>query len=190
MRGFESLTPDCDRSSAVERLNVTQVVAGSIPVGHPNFIHAPVAQQVDARDLGSRSFGSCRFESDPGYAGSSSPTAEAAPSSSVKCRFESGDEYTRVAQGIERRSTKPGAEVRFLPWVRKTRKYMPVGCVGCTTVFQTVRPCSSHGTGSAFVAQGTEQPFRNRPVRGSNPRGGSRLGNVSCRVRQDVKSRR
>ena len=80
MRGFESLTPDCDRSSAVERLNVTQVVAGSIPVGHPNFIHAPVAQQVDARDLGSRSFGSCRFESDPGYAGSSSPTEEASAS--------------------------------------------------------------------------------------------------------------
>lgn len=52
----------------VERLNVAQVVAGSIPVGHPNFIHAPVAQQVDARDLGSRSYGSCRFESDRGHA--------------------------------------------------------------------------------------------------------------------------
>ena len=101
MRGFESLTPDCDRSSAVERLNVTQVVAGSIPVGHPNFIHAPVAQQVDARDLGSRSFGSCRFESDPGYASSSSPTAEAAVSNAAKSRFESGDEYKDMSTGTD-----------------------------------------------------------------------------------------
>lgn len=90
---------------------MTEVVAGSSPVTLPNFILAPVAQQVDARDLGSRPFGGCRFESDPGYASSSSPTAETTPSNSEQSRFESGDEYQAlVAQRIERRSTKPVVE--------------------------------------------------------------------------------
>lgn len=69
MRGFESLTPDCVRSAKAARPVVIRDVAGSSPVVHPEQLHrfAPVAQQVDARDLGSRSYGSCRFESDRGY---------------------------------------------------------------------------------------------------------------------------
>lgn len=139
-------------------------LAGSSPVTLPNFIHAPVAQQVDARDLGSRPFGGCRFESDPGYAGSSSPTAEAAPSSSVKCRFESGDEYKYICPGssADRATVYEAGGRRFesflghevamhLEWASTPDReawHLPVGCVGCTTVFQTVRSGSSPGTGS------------------------------------------
>lgn len=57
---------------------------------------------------------------------SSSPTAETTPSNSEQSRFESGDEYTRVAQGIELRSTKPSAVVRFHPWVRNTTQHAVV----------------------------------------------------------------
>lgn len=86
----------------VERLNVAQVVAGSIPVGHPNFIHAPVAQQVDARDLGSRSYGSCRFESDRGYYARLGQLAESTASNTVKCRFESDDEHASPGSSADR----------------------------------------------------------------------------------------
>lgn len=49
----------------LEHPNVARRVAGSNPVRHPNFIHAPVAQLAEASDLGS---GSSRFESVRGYA--------------------------------------------------------------------------------------------------------------------------
>lgn len=74
----------------VERLNVAQVVAGSIPVGHPNFIHAPVAQLAEASDLGS---GSSRFESVRGYYARLAQLAEATASNTEESRFESGGEY-------------------------------------------------------------------------------------------------
>lgn len=144
MRGFESLTPDCDRSSAVERLNVTQVVAGSIPVGHPNFIHAPVAQQVDARDLGSRSFGSCRFESDPGYASSSRPTGRV-----------TGFKYRQVRVRIPGRARYklicPGSSAdRALDYGSRCRRFDSF---------------SGHGSGSAHTRLGCKCVAARAPAR-------------------------
>lgn len=127
---------------------------------------------------------------------SSSPTAETTPSNSEQSRFESGDEYesdkgelfqnspqvphvrrsrpTRVAQGIELRSTKPSAVVRFHPWVRNTT---------CRSSL-VVKPLSSKQvtgvrfslTAPSLRSSGVERPFRNRLVRGSNPR----VGSMSC----------
>lgn len=74
----------------VERLNVAQVVAGSIPVGHPNFIHAPVAQLAEASDLGSES---SRFESVRGYYARLAQRQRHRLQTPIRSRFESGDEY-------------------------------------------------------------------------------------------------
>lgn len=84
------------RIAKAASLTVTEVVAGSSPVALPNYILAPLAQLAEASDLGSEG---SEFDSPRGYASSSSPTAEAAPSSSVKCRFESGDEYKYIRPG-------------------------------------------------------------------------------------------
>lgn len=52
MRGFESLRPDCGRSSEVERADVARVVVGSIPTGHPVSIAQRIEHPVPDRKAG------------------------------------------------------------------------------------------------------------------------------------------
>lgn len=82
--------PTVTLAQRLEHPNVARRVAGSNPVRHPNFILAPLAQLAEASDLGSEG---SEFDSPRGYAGSSSPTAEAPASNPGKSRFESGGEY-------------------------------------------------------------------------------------------------
>lgn len=110
----------------VERLNVAQVVAGSIPVGHPNFIHASVAQQVDARDLGSRPFGGCRFESDPGYASSSRPIGRV-----------NGFKRRTVSVRIRRRARRPVASLARETGSKLNRNTCPGSSADRATVYGT-----------------------------------------------------
>lgn len=84
--------------------------------------------------------------------------------------------------GLVPRNAKHGT-CRWGVWVAQQssklldRVRVPVPVLGEASCRQQVARTMGHrnpdASPLAFVAQGTEQPFRNRPVRGSNPRGGS-----------------
>lgn len=155
-RRFESSRPDVDRSSVVERLTVTQVVVGSIPIGHP----VSLAQRIEHLVPDQKAGGSNPSRDTATEQAQVAQLAEASASGAESWGFESLSGYARVVQWQRQRFQKPYS-AGSNPAASTSRVVLDKrGRMG---------PMDVHLWRSRHVAQLVERPSLRGEVGGSNP---------------------